>query len=61
MNLTAEQIQENWEKLMSMIDQFITSPRKDNLVAFYKKYQDRLMMMPASHKKDYTFCSGRSI
>jgi hypothetical protein len=53
MNLTAEQIQENWEKLMSMIDQFITSPRKDNLVAFYEKYQDRLMMMPASHKKEY--------
>ena len=39
MKLTAEQIQENWEKLMSMIDKFITSPRKENLVAFYEKYQ----------------------
>jgi hypothetical protein len=53
MKLTAEQIQENWEKLMMMIDQFISSPRKENLIAFYKKYQERLMMMPASHKKEY--------
>jgi hypothetical protein len=53
MQITAEQIQENWEKLMSIINQFISSPRKEKLIAFYEKHQDRLMLMPASHKKEY--------
>ena len=53
MTLTAEQIQDNWSKLMDLIDKFISSPRKENLINFYKKYQDRLMLMPASHKKEY--------
>ena len=53
MQLTAEQIQENWEKLISIINQFISSPRKEKLIGFYEKYQERLMMMPASHKKEY--------
>jgi hypothetical protein len=53
MKLTAEQIQENWEVFMGNIETYISSPRKENLIAFYEKYQDRLMLMPAAHKKEY--------
>jgi hypothetical protein len=53
MNLTAEQIQENWDKLMVIIDKFISSPRKEKLIDFYHKHQDRLILMPASYKKEY--------
>jgi hypothetical protein len=53
MKLTAEQIQENWDKLMSRIDAYITEPRRSNLKAFYEKYSERIMLMPAAHKKEY--------
>lgn len=53
MNLTAEQIQENWDELVSYIEEYISSPRKEKLLEFYKQYQERLMFMPASHKKEY--------
>lgn len=53
MNLTAEQIQENWDKLIGYINKYISSPRKEKLLDFYKKYEDRLAIMPASHKKEY--------
>lgn len=53
MKLTAEQIQENWEIFLSNINQYISSPRKEKLLEFYKKYEDRLVLMPAAHKKEY--------
>lgn len=53
MNLTAEEIQSNWEKLLSYIDKFISSPRKEKLLEFYNQYSERLMLMPAAHKKEY--------
>jgi len=53
MILTAEQIQHNWDKLLGYIDEYIAEPRKAKLLAFYKQYEDRLIMMPASHKKEY--------
>jgi hypothetical protein len=53
MNLTAEQIQDNWEELMSYIDGYITSPRKEKVLEFYNQYSERLMLMPAAHKKEY--------
>jgi hypothetical protein len=53
MKLSAEQIQENWENLISIIENNISSPRKEKLIEFYTKYQDRLILMPASHKKEY--------
>ena len=52
-NLTAEQIQGNWDELMNSIDTYISGDRKDTLKAFYEKYQERLIMMPAAHKKQY--------
>ena len=53
MRTTAEQIQSNWDKFISYINTYISSPRKENLLEFYSKYQDRIMMMPAAHKKEY--------
>lgn len=53
MKLTAEQIQENWEQFISYIDIYILEPRKTNLKNFYEKYAERIMLMPAAHKKEY--------
>jgi hypothetical protein len=53
MNLTAEQIQKNWNIFINNIEVFITGERKQKLLDFYSKYQDRLMLMPAAHKKEY--------
>jgi hypothetical protein len=51
--LTAEQIQKNWEIFLNNIGVFISGGRKQKLLDFYKKYEDRIMMMPAAHKKEY--------
>jgi hypothetical protein len=53
MNLTAEQIQSNWEVFLNNIEVHITGDRKEKLLAFYKKYEDRIILMPAAHKKEY--------
>ena len=53
MRTTAEQIQSNWDKFIGYINTYISSSRKENLLEFYSKYQDRIMMMPAAHKKEY--------
>jgi len=51
--LTAEQIAENWEVFLGNIKVFISGDRKEKLLEFYKEYEDRIMMMPAAHKKEY--------
>lgn len=53
MILTAEQIQENWDEFIGYIDQHISEPRRTKLKDFYSKYQERIILMPASHKKEY--------
>ncbi len=53
MKLTAEQIQENWNTFISNIENHITGDRKQALLDFYNKYQERVMLMPAAHKKEY--------
>jgi hypothetical protein len=53
MNLTAEQIQQNWLRLIGFIEDHITSPRKEKLIEFYEEFSERLMLMPAAHKKEY--------
>lgn len=54
--LTAEQIQQNWGDFLGAIELHIDSPRKEKLLEFYKKYEERFMMMPASHKPQYHNC-----
>jgi len=51
--LTAEQIQDNWNKFLSIIDTHISEPRRSKLKVFYEQYAERIMFMPASHKKEY--------
>ncbi len=51
--LSAEDIMKNWETFISNIDNYISEPRRSKLKEFYIKYQERIMMMPASHKKEY--------
>ena len=53
MKLTAEQIQSNWETFNNNISVHITGDRKQKLLDFYKKYEERIILMPASHKKEY--------
>jgi hypothetical protein len=53
MTLSAQEIQNNWLKLMTTIEEYVSSPRKEKLIEFYKKYEERLMLMPAAHKKEY--------
>ena len=53
MTLTAEQIQGNWDTFTSNIETHITGDRKQALLDFYNKYQERIMLMPAAHKKEY--------
>jgi len=53
MKLTAEQIQNNWVEFLVNIETYISSPRKEKLVEFYKKYEERIILMPAAHKKEY--------
>jgi len=51
--LSAEDIMKNWETFISNIDNYISEPRRSKLKEFYIKYQERIMMIPASHKKEY--------
>jgi len=53
MQLTAEQVQQNWLDFIGFIDDHISEPRKTALKAFYEKYEDRIILMPAAHKKEY--------
>ncbi len=53
MKLTAEQIQRNWVEFLHNVDTHITGERRQKLIDFYNKYQERIMLMPAAHKKEY--------
>ena len=55
MKLSAEQIQFNWNEFKDNIKSYISNKgdRKEKLLNFYKKYEDRIILMPAAHKKEY--------
>ena len=53
MKLSAEQIQSNWEEFHSNIIKYIKGDRQTQLLVFYTKFQERLILMPAAHKKEY--------
>jgi len=54
--LTPEQIKDNWDKFLSNIELYISEPRKQLLLEFYTKHEERFTMMPASHKSQYHNC-----
>lgn len=53
MKLSAEQLQKEWETLIDYINKHITGERKEHLLNFYNQYQERLILMPAAHKREY--------
>ena len=53
MKFTAEQLQAHWVEFISNIETHITGNRKQQLLDFYTKYEDRIILMPAAHKKEY--------
>jgi hypothetical protein len=56
MNLTAEQIVENWEEFLGNIKTYIAKPRQEQLLSFYENLQDRLLLMPASGNTKFHNC-----
>jgi len=53
MKLEAKQIQENWIEFNLLIETHITGERKQKLLDFYSKFEDRIILMPASNNKKY--------
>ena len=51
--LSAEEIQNNWDKLIDTIEGFISDDRKPQLLKFYEDFKDRMMFAPASAKGHY--------
>lgn len=60
MNFTAEELQSNYEKLLSIIDTYIAAPRSEDLKSFYNDHAERIMLMPAASVDHHhnTFAGG---
>ena len=46
--LSAEKIQSNWNRYLTEVKNNISEERSSILLPFLKKYEERIMMMPAS-------------
>ena len=53
MELSAEQIQANWDKHLKIVDVFITGDRKQQLLDLYATLSDEMVTAPASGKVHY--------
>lgn len=53
MKLSAEQIQGNYEVFCKNISEYISSPRKEQLLDYYKSVEEILLLAPASSKEGY--------
>jgi hypothetical protein len=53
MNLSAEQIQANWDKHLKIVDTFITGDRKNRLKDLYIVLAEEMIMAPASGKPSF--------
>ena len=53
MELSAEQIEKNWNKYLKIVDTFITGDRKDKLKSLYESLVDEMVLAPASGKASY--------
>ena len=56
MNLTAEQIQSNYDTFMSNIETYVSSPRKEKLLSYYKSIEEHLALAPASSRESFHNC-----
>ena len=53
MELTAEQIQSNWNKHLKIVDHYISSPRKEQVLELFKSLEDKMVLAPASGKAHF--------
>jgi hypothetical protein len=53
MNLSAEQIQANWDKHLKIVDTFITGDRKNRLKDLYTVLAEEMITAPASGKPSF--------
>ena len=53
--LTAEQIQKNWEQLRNLISNTFEGERLDKLNKMYDHFEDRMCMAPASGKEQFHY------
>ncbi len=56
MSYTAEELQDNYKKFLSFIDEYVTGDRKEKLRKLYQDHEERIMMMPASGTAHYHNC-----
>jgi hypothetical protein len=56
MVLTAEQIKGNYDVLLGGIEKYVTGDRKQQFLDFYNSLDERIALLPASHKKAYHNC-----
>jgi hypothetical protein len=56
MILNEEQLLSNWGQFLDFIKNEIDEPRKQQLLDFYNKYEERFILLPASHKPQYHNC-----
>lgn len=56
MELTAEQILENWNNIINIINKEFSGDRKQKLLKLYEDYKDRIMYAPASSREYFHNC-----
>jgi len=46
----------NWENLIKIVETYVSSPRKEQLIKMYEKFSERIMTAPASSHTDRHNC-----
>ena len=54
---TPEQIQDNWNKLIQIIEDTFEGERKEKLLKMYKHFEDRMVIAPASGTAHFHLCA----
>lgn len=54
--LTEVQLQENWDKLLKVIEDTFGDERKERLLEMYEVLEDKMIVAPASSKEEYHNC-----
>ena len=54
--LTPEQLQSNWDKLIELIEETFEGERKEKLLEMYEHFKDRMMFAPASGQEHFHNC-----
>lgn len=53
MQLSEDQIVDNWNEMLSLVENNFTDERKTKLLKMYEFFQDRMILMPASGKEHF--------